>query len=266
MKTVLAFLMILIPNFSTAENSLANLLKPLAKTEKRQVIAIVDTGLVINRYTSRYLCDGGHFDATGKGLTDVNGHGTHIAGILAQTIDTDKQCLAIIKWYHNKQSSEAPGVSVALEVAALQSVSKLKPVLVNMSLSGKFYSEKEAVEIKKLLKITTVVVAAGNDGLNLKKRCESFPACSFTPGHRLTLTKAESARYFVVANGTKDSFEEQSNFGGPANVVAYAEDVVSWGLTSDEIGMNTARMTGTSQAAAMFSATEVQLLLQLGDK
>jgi subtilisin family serine protease len=145
--------------------------------ELRKVVAIVDTGMpppMINKY----LCDMPHYDLTGFGITDHNGHGTNIAFIIANRMNIKTHCLLIIKWWDTEKTS----VGSALLAKAVKEYSALldqiRPAYVNLSLSGEVYISYEANVLKGLVKSGSVVsVAAGNEGRNLDEACISYPAC-----------------------------------------------------------------------------------------
>jgi len=47
-------------------------------------IAVIDTGISLDRIQDASLCKTGHKDFTGYGLNDNHGHGTHIYGLIDQ--------------------------------------------------------------------------------------------------------------------------------------------------------------------------------------
>ena len=57
-----------------------------ANAENRVRVAVIDTG-IDSELATPYLCKDGNKDFTGKGMKDVSGHGTNIAGIIAKKIN-----------------------------------------------------------------------------------------------------------------------------------------------------------------------------------
>lgn len=190
--------------------------------ETRTRVAIIDTGIDFEK-AQPYLCADGHKDFTGRGLNDVNNHGTNIAGIYAKRMNTKTHCLMIIKFFHDFEA-DTEYVIVALEHAK-----RYKAKYVNLSLSGATGIPREEFAIEELLNQGAIVaVAAGNEGINLSKTCKAFPACyPFT-----------SKNFIVVGN--KNS--ARSNYGGPVTVIEEGMNITGFGIT----------MSGTSQATANY--------------
>jgi major intracellular serine protease len=137
-------------------------------------IAIIDTGLDLNdpRFT-KVLCPESHIDFTGKGITDYNGHGTHVAGLIKQYAGDHGYCMVIIKYYNEADSGERNYFAM---INALSIIAQLKVDFVNISGGGTEYWEYEKILIESNPN-TTFVVAAGNDGKWLGKH-HFFP-CSY---------------------------------------------------------------------------------------
>jgi hypothetical protein len=200
--------------------------------ETRKIVAVVDTGLPYNDSIIPYLCKGHQYDVTEKGIQDYHGHGTNILGLVARGINKNTHCLTMIKWWHNSDEPYSIIVSRTRIKAYSKLLIKLKPVLVNLSLSGWDYSKDELVMIKELLKNgAKVVVAAGNDREDLDASCGVYPAC-YDVKHK---------NYHIV--GAIDTYH--SNFKGPIT------DILP-GL--NQCGIFGLCMTGTSQAAGNLSA------------
>lgn len=144
--------------------SLILFISSLASAEVR--VAIIDTGLDLNdRRFKSVLCQSGHEDFTGQGIMDVNGHGTHIAGLIRSYAGPSGYCLIIVKFYNDKASNSANKNASA---EAFKYLKTLKPDVVNYSAGGPGESYPEKFIIESLL-YTKFIVAAGNEGENIDK-------------------------------------------------------------------------------------------------
>lgn len=205
----------------------------VASAENRIRIAIIDTGVNL-KLAKSYLCENGNIDFTGNGLTDVNGHGTNIAGILAKKINKKTHCLQIIKWYHKPIKNNNDMIITKRLINSLQTALKYKAKYVNMSMAGNYSFTEEKILLKELIKSgAKVFVAAGNEGHNLDLSCNSYPACY----------DIHSPNYFVVANYNNPT----SNY---ARYVKWEDgnNVEGFGIYN----------TGTSQATAVYLSKQLQ--------
>lgn len=133
----------------------------IATAENR--IAVIDTGIVVNDKNRPYLCDTGHQDFTGFGLYDQEGHGTKVVDYIIDNAKTKNFCIVILKFYEKSLSTQQV---LNATVESLREVKRLKITLVNYSANGISKSAEEE-EIIKSMQHTTIVVAAGNNGVNL---------------------------------------------------------------------------------------------------
>jgi subtilisin family serine protease len=195
-------------------------------------VVVLDTGLNINdTRLSPHLCDGGHKDFTHTQLEDVNGHGTHIVGLIEQYAGDSDYCLIIVKYY--KESNKNENMSSYME--ALKYAFSLNPNIINFSGSGPVFDEDERLEIKNHPGVI-MIVAAGNNGTSLDKT-PYYPA------------SYESENILVVGSvdwltGNKSKF---SNYGHRVTNWEVGDYVKST-LPNGEEGY----MQGTSQATAEF--------------
>lgn len=200
----------------------------LATTENRIQISIVDTGINLTPALAPYLCSEGHKDLTGRGLQDTVGHGTTMAFLIAQSISPATHCLVIIKWLDYGDEGPINRFSDGLIQAAYS-----KAKYMNVSAGGRGFSRLEDMALRYAVdQGMRVIVAAGNDGLDLNKDCSIYPACFMT----------ESPNFYTVGalspNGERAEF---SNYG----------DIVDmWELGIIE-GVDGALMFGTSPATAV---------------
>jgi subtilisin family serine protease len=215
------------------ENSNGQTNEDSDKTTKMKVV-IIDTGIKKDKRIEPFLCKES-YDATGTGIEDRNGHGTHIASIIAENLDTSKYCLYIVKFFDKEDVMKH-------YIKAIKHVESLKNVfVVNMSLGGP-KSDKEEREIleNELKKGIILNVAAGNEGLNLDTHCGSYPACY----------NFSSKNFHSVGNLSNVSKERwgSSNYGKVVKYWEVGAKVKTWAGT----------MTGTSQATAIHTRNMVK--------
>jgi hypothetical protein len=196
--------------------------------DTRFSVLILDTGLDLNDpYFKPFLCRSGHADLTGKGLQDRHGHGTNIAGLILRGIDPKRVCIKVVK-YFNKNDTVEEREQVVSKI--MDRLSELDYYMLNFSGNGTQPLPSEERNLKIALKRGAyVVVAAGNESLDLNKNCNSYPAC-YT-----SLSKFEG---FQVVT---DKDLQAANKGGPAK---YNE--IGRGQCYKDICLN-----GTSQATAV---------------
>lgn len=208
---------------------------PQAHSETRTRILIIDTGINVEEIDKRTLCEDGHYDATGFGIQDNVGHGTNIYKIIQEGLDYKTQCITVIKFFHLGFQDQ----NTALDVNNLftninKIVDNTHYLLVNLSFSGPVPLAAEHLMVSNFInKGTRVVIAAGNDYLDLDKACTAYPTC---------YTDLITKNMYIV--GAYDVL--QSNYG---SVVKY-----------HRAGFMIKGMTGTSQAAANMSK---DLLIQI---
>jgi subtilisin family serine protease len=195
------------------------------------VVAVIDTGIDPN---IKNLCKSNHKDFSGSGLNDDFGHGTHIAGLINKYSGKVKFCLVNIKYYYKLNSNEENTNAMK---SSIRYAIDIKADIINISGGGLNYDAEEHKLIKEALdKNIKVIVAAGNESMNLNENCNYYPACY---DKRLT----------VVGNlnkyGHKSSF---SNYGKAVNAWENGTDAMS-NLPNGEMGT----MSGTSQATAIFT-------------
>jgi major intracellular serine protease len=207
----------------------------LAKEKQRLRIVVIDTGFSWNIGSNVVLCNDGHKDFTGTGLSDNHWHGTHIANIIADRLKGKNFCIIIVKWY---DPNDKPGTHFETSLKAFKYISTLKNIaLVNYSAEGKSFSDEEEDAIRRLVtKGVGVFVAAGNGRKNLSLDCDIYPACYDIKGLRVVGNKDIYGR--IVSNyGTKVNVYENG-----INVLAFA------GKAGKMYG------SGSSQATAIATA------------
>lgn len=194
-------------------------------------VAIIDTGLDLKdpRFKD-VLCADGHKDFTGEGITDVNGHGTHVAGLIKEHASNSNYCMVIYKYYPTK-SLGTSRVSNELKAFKESIISNID--LVNFSSGGGGFNDEESQIIKNNSKIT-FVVAAGNEGQDLDI-VHFYPA------------SYHLKNIVIVGNVKEDNTrEEHSNWSNFEMVWEMGTNVLST-LPNGKNGYD----TGTSMSAAI---------------
>lgn len=210
-----------------------------ARAENRIKVAVIDTGIAPTNYIKPYLCSDS-YDVSGHGVRDITGHGTNIAHIISKGIDNTKYCLMIVKWFHD--GSAGGEESIRLNIKAINLAIKNGARYINASLSGTGSDSGEQVVYRKALRLgIQVVVSAGNNGLNLNRKCEAYPACY----------AFKKSNFHVIGGLKKNSIAYDLNWGGPVTDYENADKVEGGGIT----------LSGTSQAAAVYT----NKLLKRGD-
>lgn len=207
--------------------------KIVKSSERRARIAVIDTGLDLTDPRFRdVLCSDGHLDLTGQRMYDRNGHGTHVAGIIAEHLnDKTKVCLMIIKYYTASQTGR---VNLIKEVQAIEHATRYGAKIMNLSLDGpeSDLDEKYAIAGSS----ATFVVAAGNED-------KQYLGYSYPGSYRLPNIK-------VVGNW--DCKNQKKGF--KAN---YGDDVI-WrcgtDIESTAPGGGRVKMSGSSMAAPLLTA------------
>jgi thermitase len=222
-------------------------------------VAVVDTGvdtdhpdLVANLYKSKdkpnngkdddrngYVDDTYGFNAIkGKGSAeDDNGHGTHVSGIVAgranDSVGVSGICWSAKVMPVKFMNSRGKG-STSDAIAAIQYAVKQGFKIVNCSFgsTSKSSALKDTIDYAQDHKVL-LVVAAGNDGVNIDKKPE-YPAAY---GNSNILT--------VAATTDTDTLASFSNFGSKAVDVAAPGDKI----LSTYLGGGYKNLSGTSMAS-----------------
>jgi major intracellular serine protease len=204
-------------------------------------IAVIDTG--IDAAVPK-LCKVGHksfVKSLPDPLQDEHGHGTHIAGIISSIAgDGDYYCLISIKYYDGSGRES----NLTNLIKSIQYAVSLRVDFINISGGGEDPSDEERKTIEKALDNgINVVVAAGNDGKDLDKDCNYFPACYDT-------------RIIMVGNLLNTSPPT------PAPSSNHGSRVTRWEvgthIKSTLPGGHVGTMSGTSQATAVATGKMVR--------
>ena len=204
-------------------------MKGLNNSETRTRVVIVDSGLAKSYLKAPYMCKDVALMSLMKDLKPSDPHGTNITGLIAKDINVDKYCITMVKIDINPGGAE----NIPLTLTKLsQAVSKIG--VINMSLNYPAYSHEGAKALQQLVRRgVKIVVAAGNQSLNLDVACVIYPAC---------YSKIIKHPNFKVIG----ALAEFSNVGS----------IVDLFLTGELVG--TPPMRGTSMAAGIYSGMLVK--------
>lgn len=192
---------------------------------------VVDTGILAEHldFGSR-VASGYTAIADGRGTSDCNGHGTHVAGTLggSQWGVAKGVTLVPVRVLDCNGSGSNSGVIAGIDWLASQGASR--PAVANLSLGGGFSSALNSSIAGAVSKGVTVVVAAGNSNTD---------ACTTSPA-------SEPSAITVAATDSSDSRAYYSNYGQCVDLFAPGSSVTSDWYTSANA---TATLSGTSMAS-----------------
>jgi subtilisin family serine protease len=198
------------------------------------IVALIDSGVdTKNRELKGKLVEGFDFIKNKKEVSDENGHGTHVAGILAG--NSSSSLIMPLK------VSDGKNVKLSNVVKAVKYAADNGTKIINLSLGLKAESKalKEAVKYA-VEKDVILVAAAGNENSSEK----FFPA-------------ALPEVIAVAAINNQDEKVFISNFGDWVDFSGKGQDVLSLDLEGGYV-----YKTGTSQAAPLVSAKIADLYLK----
>lgn len=218
---------------------------PLVAKDKTITIAVIDSGIDAS---IPKLCKFGHksfSSALPNPLLDEDGHGTHIAGLISSTAEDGDYCLVSIKYYNVKAKGTE---NLDNMIKSVQYAINIGVNFINISGGGPERNEQEYKLIETALnQHIKIVVAAGNEHIDLDKVCNFFPACY-------------DKRIVIVGNLIRNGSTTRSPTSNYGNVVNRWETGTY--VLSTAPGGKLVRMSGTSQATAVATGKLVREALK----
>lgn len=204
-------------------------------------VYVIDTGVAPHsEFGARRETGASAFD---DGVTDCNGHGTHVAGTIAgSSVGVAPGATVVPVRVLDCSGAGSAGSTIAgLQWAYDDALSRGVRGIINLSLGGPYSASLNDAVNTAVNRGMTVVVAAGNQGTNA---CNTSPASA-----ALAIT--------VAATASDDSRASFSNFGSCVDI--HAPGV---GITSTWLNGGYSSLSGTSMAAPHVAGAAAVLLGQ----
>lgn len=191
---------------------------------------VIDTGILANHQEFSGRVGAGYTAiADGRGSTDCNGHGTHVAGTVGGTVYGVAKGVSLVPVRVLDCAGSGTSSGVIAGVDWMVSVAKVGSVA-NMSLGGGFSSALNSAVANAVTRGITVVVAAGNS---------SADACNASPA-------SERSALTIGATTSSDAMASYSNYGSCVDLFAPGSGITSAWYTSTTA---LASLNGTSMAS-----------------
>jgi len=206
---------------------------------------VVDTGILDSHQDFGTRTEAGATAINdGRGTTDCNGHGTHVAGTIGGTTwgMAKSVTLVPVRVLDCSGSGTSSGVIAGIDwVTANVSANANKRAVINMSLGGGASSALDNAVANAVAAGIVVVVAAGNSNAD---------ACRYSPA------RAPGA-ITVGATTSSDARASYSNYGTCVDLFAPGSSIKSSWYTSTSA---TATLSGTSMASPHVAGAVARLL------
>lgn len=191
---------------------------------------VIDTGILTSHTDFGGRAGGGYTAISdGRGTSDCDGHGTHVAGTLggAEYGVAKAARLVPVRVLDCNGSGTVSGVIAGIDWVTANAA---RPAVANMSLGGGASSSLDTAVKNSIASGVTYSIAAGNDGAD---------ACNYSPAR-------VSEGLTIGASTSSDSKPSWSNWGGCVDWFAPGASITSAYHTSNTA---TYTMSGTSMAA-----------------
>ncbi|MDQ3288425.1 MAG: S8 family peptidase [Pseudomonadota bacterium] len=193
-------------------------------------VYVIDSGILAShtQFGGRVLA-GATAISDGRGSSDCNGHGTHVAGTIGgSTWGVAKAVkLVPVRVFGCTGGSANSTIISGIDWVRANAV---RPAVANMSLGGGASSATDTATNNLINSGVTVVVAAGNDNAN---------ACNYSP--------ARVANAITVGSTSSNDYRSSfSNYGSCVNIFAPGSSIKSAWYTSTSA---TNTISGTSMAS-----------------
>lgn len=191
---------------------------------------VIDTGiLTTHQQFSGRTAAGYSAINDGRGTTDCNGHGTHVAGTIGGTVHgvAKQVTLVPVRVLGCNGSGTNSGVIAGVDWVTANAV---RPAVANMSLGGGASSALDSAVTTSISRGIAYAVAAGNSNAN---------ACSYSPAR-------VAAAITVGSTTSSDARSSFSNYGSCLDLFAPGSSITSAWHTSTTA---TNTISGTSMAS-----------------
>jgi subtilisin family serine protease len=191
-------------------------------------VYVIDTGMDVTHpdFAGRV---GGGFSATGDGVADDNGHGTHVAGTVGGTEFgiAKRVTLHPVRVLRNGTGSDSE-VIAGVDWVTRHVQDNAWPAVANMSLGGSSSPALDLAVCRSIAAGVSYAVAAGNDNSN---------ACSSSPARVLQ----------AIGTGASNRTDARASFSNKGNCV----DIFAPGrdISSARLGGGSIALSGTSMAS-----------------
>lgn len=200
-------------------------------------VAILDTGIDKSNFLfqSRTISSKSYnFIDDNKNVTDNFGHGTHVAGIIADATPANVQFL-ILKISNTSGYSSLLTIKTALQYALNQNVDVVNMSLGFMAVNAMSCTYLDSLINKAYKNGIAICAAAGNSGVNVSF---CYPACN-------------SKTIAVSAIGPNENMASYSNYGSLIDFCAPGSQIISAAAGGTLVAMSGTSMSTPHIAAAI---------------